>query len=260
MVGGVRRGRPAGYALMQGGTHVKLYDGSTPFLERLAKDYPREFRRSLGRIGWWLRGEVQDAMRTGGLSAGERWPERSLIARFAPFERMRNKRWKTDKGREAAREGFREADSLQDVMLRHSPLLRRGGKGKNNISAFGSGRLTGAVRYKVDDQAGGMSIGFLNSSSSEAAFRLQAARRGSSAAGEFTGSQPVTEKMRRMFWAAGIPISKHTKVIKQKKRDLIQPVFDMNRAKIPKRIELYVSAYLKKLDSKHAGSYVRQRL
>ena len=245
---------------MEGGTYIKIYDGNTPFLEELARDFPNEFRRSLYRIAFWLRGEVQDAMRSGGRSAGQMWPERSLLARFDPFSRGRGDFWKSGRQQAKAQKRMRAAHSLQDALTRNSPLLRRGGKGKNKIFGFGSGRLAGAVRYKVDRVSGSVRIGFLNSGAASSAYRLQGAKRGKSDIGEFSGSQPVTEKMRRMFWAMGIPISKSTKTLKQDERDLIQPVFDRNRGEISKRIELYVDAYQKKLSSKHANAFVARRL
>nr|WP_321513141.1 hypothetical protein [uncultured Pseudodesulfovibrio sp.] len=245
---------------MTNDTYVKIFDGNEPFLEELSKKFPREFKRSLSRVGWWLRGEVQDAMRSGGRSAGQLWPERSLLARFDPFSRMRGDFWKSGGQQGKAQKRMREAKSLQDALTRNSPLLRRGGKGKSRIFGFGSGRLIGAVRYKVDRKDGALRIGFLNGSSKEASFRLQGARRGRSDSGEFTGSQPVTEKMRRMFWAAGVPLAKTTKVLKQDDRDLIQPVFNRNRDGIHKRLELYTAAYVKGLSGKHANSHVTRRL
>ena len=245
---------------MSGGTYVKVFDGHTPFLEELAREFPREFQRSLYRIGYWLRGEVQGAMRSGGRDVWQMWPERSLVSRFAPFSRMRGEHWKSGRQQGKAQERMRESNSLKSALTRNSPLLRRGGKGKDKIFGFGSGRLTGAVRYKVDRATGTLRIGFLNGSSASYAVGLQGAKRGKLHAFEHTGTQTVTEKMRRMFWAAGVPISKDTKTLKQKERPLIEPVFEQNREGIHKRMGLYVKAYVKKLDSKQASAFVRRRL
>lgn len=241
-------------------TLLRINDGTTPWLEELAREFPKEFRRSLTRIGFWLRGEVQDAMRSGGRSAGQMWPERSLLARFDPFSRMRGDFWKSGRQQGKAQSRMRESDSLQDALTRNSPLLRRGGKGKNRIFGFGSGRLIGAVRYKVDRISGNVRIGFLNGSAASASVGVMEGKRGKKHSFDFKGNQPVTEKMRRMFWAMGVPISKDTKTLNQDERPLIQPVFDRNRGEIHKRIGLYIKAYQQKLNSKHAGRYVARHL
>lgn len=243
---------------MTSGTMIRLEDSAGPWLERLARRFPRELDRALGRVGWWLRDRTQWAMRSGGHTIGQSWQERSLIASYRPFERMRRDMWKSGKSQKMAARRMRRKESLATALTKASPLVR--GRPNLNARGFGSGRLIGAVRYRVDRARHSVSVGFLGGSAASTAWSLMAGRRGKKHAFEFRGPQPVTDRMRRMFWAAGVPIAKETTMLGQTERPLIQPVFDRYRAEAMKRLELQIEAYALRLSRDSAASYVTRHL
>ena len=65
---------------------------------------------------------------------------------------------------------------------------------------------------------------------------MQAGRRGAKGAFEFARVQPVTPKMRRAFWAAGIPLAKSTRELRQEPRPLVAPVYQQ----VSPRLEAYI--------------------
>ncbi|MGE4554466.1 MAG: hypothetical protein AB7D57_15245, partial [Desulfovibrionaceae bacterium] len=48
------------------GTIIGVEDSAGPYLDRLARELPDEFDRALRHVGWWLRGEIKQAMDDGG--------------------------------------------------------------------------------------------------------------------------------------------------------------------------------------------------
>lgn len=239
-----------------GGTLVRVEDQAGPMLRQLARDFPNEYRRALGRVGYHLQQEARTAMQTGGTSIGEEWPDRSLLAQYKPFQRLRKDMWRTGKRQGLARgRQARGGGSLELALTKNSPLLA--GSPNRKPRNFGAGRLSGALRYRVERNAGRVRIGFLTTSAARYAAALMSGELVGGASGT---NRPVTEKMRRMFWAAGVPLAKDTKTLTQEPRPLIRPLFRNEMQKSLRMMELSIRAYLRGMEGKHVTGWVATRL
>lgn len=239
-----------------GGTLVRIEDQAGPFLAAWARTFPKEFPRALRSLGYWLKGEYQRAMRSGGRSVGQRWGQRSLVAQYKPFDRLRRSQFKKRRKSEATH----EAGSLTAALGSASPLTRKGTR-MGREAGFGSGKLQGrgGVAYRFDKNRLSLSVGFLNSSASYARM-LQGGLLGEKKAWPFHGRQPVTDAMRKMFWAAGVPIAKDTKFIEAEPKPLVKPLFQLKRGEMLRRMELRLHAYVRGLSAKAATQYVQKNL
>ncbi len=101
------------------------------------------------------------------------------------------------------------------------------------------GRLIRALGYRHDAAAMSVRIGWLSRAAAQQAEKLQQGER-----------VQVTEKMRRFFWAAGVPLT--TSTINVPARPLIEPMFFEKRREIHARIEKRV---LRNLRSRPANRF-----
>lgn len=98
----------------------------------------------------------------------------------------------------------------------------KGGSGARGKTAMG-GRLINAIRYRRTKDLS-VEIGAVAKSPAMYLAAVQGGQRGEVGSFVYRGTQKITPKMRRMFWAAGIPLS-DKQVIRQPKRPLVYPVF-----------------------------------
>jgi hypothetical protein len=63
-------------------------------------------------------------------------------------------------------------------------------------------------------------------------------------------STPITSKMRRFFWASGVPLSKRKRYLYIPKRLTIDPVYRINEPKIPSYMDRKIGEYLEVAKSK----------
>lgn len=244
------------------GTLIRVEDNAGPFLEALARNFPSEFVRALRSTGYWLRGEIVREVRSKG-GARRGWENRSLISQYRPFDRLKRGRVKKRWTAKAQRQ-FRAGRSLHTALGSYGPLLKMGHGKSSRVGSpdsFGSGKMAGrgGVTYKLDAARQSLQVGFLGSTSAFAKM-LQGGRLGAKRRWNFRGRQAVTPAMRRMFWAAGVPIASSTKFIEAEPRELVKPLFDEKRGEIVKRMELRVKAYVEGLSSRAASQFVHRNM
>lgn len=230
---------------------VRVDDGSTPWLKALSATYPKEFQRALRSAGFWLRAELQKAMSSDGATIGEDWEKPAMMTRYRRITLLKRGKWSERLGRwtRSKKLALRRGDSLDFF------------SGKNfrprSEHPFG-GKLESAVRVRLTKDQ--VQVGFISKSAAAFASAVQDGRRGSRFGFEYSKAQPIGENMRRMFWAAGIPLAKGTTRLNQPRRPLVKPLFDRRKAEIAARIETRMEAYLLGLSGKDASSYVRNTL
>lgn len=230
---------------------VRVDDLATPYLRAMAAGFPQAFQRALRRLGVWLRSETQAAMSSNGATIGQDWEKPALMTRYRRIPLLKQGRFSERLGRwtRSKKLALRRGESLD-----FSSGKNFRPRGEN---AFGS-KLAAAVRYKTTTDQ--VQIGFLNKSAAAFASAVQDGRRGSRFGFEFQGTQPVSENMRRMFWAAGIPLAKDTRQIKEPRRPLIKPLFDLRKPEMVARLTASMEAYVLGFKGKDASAYVRGAL
>ena len=113
------------------------------------------------------------------------------------------------------------------------------GRGKRKPPATHPfGRLVHAIGYRHDRAGMSVRIGWLSRSAAQQAQKIQKGER-----------IRVTDRMRRFFWAAGVPLSSHTREMVAPARNLIGPVYQEKRFEIQKRIEERILLNLQKRPS-----------
>lgn len=230
---------------------LRVDDMATPYLQEFLRDFPDEYNRALRSTGFWLKGEFQRAMNSDGATIGQNWQKRSQLAMYRRIPLLR--------------QGY-----FSELLQRwtHSGKLKlRRGKSLNFYSGkdfqvgsehpFG-GKLPSAVRWKLTKDQ--VQIGFLNRRAAAYAAAVQDGRRGDSHLFEHSESQQITEDMRRMFWAAGIPLARGKSALNQPPRPLVKPLFDQRKQEILARITYRIEAYIRGLSSQKATAYVRRAL
>lgn len=261
-------------------TFFRVEESAAPELYALAQRFPDAFSRALKSIGNVLRLELRSAMTKGGPD-GARWPALSRMhlyrrmdllrsgtvdnaGRWAHGKRFDLKRrvgntWYELSERERARIGGRGGFSFwrgrrQGLTYTAGGRLR-GAQSLPNAFARWKGRdilrgenpmgghLWKAIRYRMVNKMR-VDVGAVSPSAAAHLAAVQAGKRGSKGVFEFTGTQPVTPKMRRAFWAAGVPLAKSTRELKQEPRPLVAPVYNAFSPRLESYLVGKIQAYL----------------
>ncbi|WP_430735521.1 hypothetical protein [Halodesulfovibrio aestuarii] len=224
----------------------RVEDEAQGQMEWLAKNFPKEFGRALRHVGWIYRQEITAAVRSGGVTIGNRWERVSLMRQYRRMEQARTAGLMADGG--VSTKAYDRLD-LKRVSKKQRRLEAKGAAFKRSMfnrwkvprSGLGAttpfGRLGQAVRYKYYQETQAVRIGFLTPSAAKFAQAVQAGERFGPTPGIYRKRQRVTDKMRRAFWAAGVPLSKNTTVLEQPERPIIQPVFDRMNPELPDIVE-----------------------
>ncbi len=77
------------YPFLSGGTTIRITDTALPFLAFLARNFPAEVNKALGHVGWWLRGEMQEAVYRDAPPSGGMWPSLSMIQRLRTLDDLK---------------------------------------------------------------------------------------------------------------------------------------------------------------------------
>lgn len=222
-------------------------------LERLANDFPRELGRALQGVGFHMKRKIQTAIRSGG-PQGRKWQKLSKIQKYQRLEYIRkagaDSAWArgllSSFGKlrlKALRKGRGEGQYLPDVMNRWRTFTSRGGPPRGETSM---GRMVGGIRYKMEESGMGVIIGGLNPSMDRFLRAVQAGGvlAGGGKALSSVGSLNITPKMRRLFYAAGIPLKKGRRTLSFPARPLIRPVFEQHANHIYRYILIAVKNYV----------------
>lgn len=103
------------------------------------------------------------------------------------------------------------------------------------------GRLVRAIGYRYDDATKSVRVGWLSNQSARFGRMLQESE-----------NYTVTPKMRRFFWALGIPVAKGTTTFSRPSRELFVPVMRANEQRILQYVESHVHAQLRKSTERFA--------
>lgn len=228
----------------------RVEDEAQGQMEWLAKHFPSEFGRALRHVGWRYKIAISNAIYAGGsppqsnrkISLMRQYRRMDLLGRVNSlsgtshdYTRLALKR-KTKKQKQYEAKG----GTRQRHMTRWKVWGRRGRE-----HAF-QGSLANAVRYKFYPETQAVRIGFLTPSAAKWADAVQSGKRGSDDILGFRGRQPVTDRMRRAFWAAGVPLSKSTTVLEQPERPIIDPVFELLNPELPVIVEKRIYKIIQK--------------
>ena len=201
------------------GSLLNIEDDAGPFLARLAREFPAELNRALRHLGWWLRQELRQGM-ANNAPGGEQADPLSDIHVYRLFD---------------------------DVRGRHKvyAIGSRRRLGARNLRMAGSiyGRLIRAVGYRHDPGRQMVQVGWLSSAAAARAAELQAG-----------GRQPITARMRRFAFAAGVPLGRDKTHIDLPARPVIDPTFEAVRGEIPERVERRMALYIGGLAKAFGGA------
>lgn len=191
---------------------VKLVDLATPHFRHLSKEFPNYFNRALRSTGWWLRKEIQEGIRSGA-------PGGRQYARFSGLTTSRV--LDAHRGRGFTKTGRRRAPRRN--LAEHKPM----------------GKLHPATRYKFYKDSQRVLIGWITQSAEEMGTKHE---KGSSVV--------VTPKMRRFFWASGVPMSPRKRYIYIPKRLTIEPEYRENAPRVAGYMDRKIGEYLEVAKSK----------
>ena len=220
----------------------RVEDQAQGQMEWLAKHFPDEFGRALRHVGWRYKNAISNAIFAGG-SPAESNPKLSLMRQYRRMDLMRRVNSLAGTSRDFSKL------TLKRVTKKHKRAIKAGRAenkkhfhrwkvwGRRSREHAFQGRLANTVRYKFHPHTQVVRIGFLSASASRYAEAVQAGRRGDDGSFSFTRRQPVTDKMRRAFWAAGVPLSKDTTYIEQPERPIVQPVYEQLAPELPQIVE-----------------------
>lgn len=217
-----------------GRTFLYITRDDTPELFALAEGFPELFQAALSSLGWHLKNVMQSAMRSGN-APGVSWAERSRMHQARRLEWLKGGR-KNAKLKKYV--GNVRQKSGQNLFARW-----KGGAGTWRGQTAMGGRLVNAIRYKRTGPLR-VEMGAVTPRTAMYLAAVQGAQRGVPGAFRYRGRQPITPAMRRMFWAAGIPLRKGKTVLEQPKRPLVYPVFRAEEAHFLPYIERKIAEYL----------------
>lgn len=183
-------------------------------LRALERRFPREFGRALSGVGFFMRRKVQGAIRSGG-PKGHKWPRLSRA--------QQSQRIEMAMGRRETR--------LFDVLRKRPEKMAEGSSPLDMLGAafkkssfrtdYPMNRMVGGIRYKKVQGGKGVIIGGVTPSMEK---YLIAVQDGAVTDMGSAGGQTVTPKMRRLFFAAGIPLT--TRRTRRPKRPLMEPLVE----------------------------------
>lgn len=192
-----------------GQTLLDIQDGASPYLQTLAVRFPTYTDRALRHMAWWLRGVVKGEMRQSS-PGGRRWAKAAGVTRYRVLE------------------AFKRSGKIRRYTRLSRP--RKGG-----ASWPEAGALTNAVGYE-HPRLMAVAVGWLSRSAVRLGIRFQGGNK-----------TRVTNKMRALYRAAGVPLKAGKREIEQPARPVFEPIFRARRVEIGTKIEQRVDLYLTQL-------------
>lgn len=185
---------------------VKLVDLATPYFRRLSTQFPSFFRRGLKSTGFWMREEIKKGIRSGA-PGGRRYARYSGITTSRVLDAHRG-RGHTQRGKwRAPKRGLAE----------HKPM----------------GKLYQATRYKYYGDSNRVLIGWISRSAEELGTTQERGK-----------SISITPKMRRFFWASGVPLSPRKQYLYIPKRLTFDPEYRDLGPKVPSYFDQKLQGYI----------------
>lgn len=216
-----------------GGSGRTFFQIDPALLKELQKASDRvgiSFEKALRGVGYELHQMAKKGISTQGRSVGYVWVRKKSLKR-------RERYWYFAKGANGGE--MRTGKPLSEIRSRY-----KSGK------SLETGQLFGGVRPALRYEQEGLKVTMGAASKSAAAYfaAVQGGLRGDKYLFQYRNNQPVTPKMRRLFFALGIPLSKEKRTLQQAKRPLIYPVY---RKAFPHFGEMIVKRMQHELDRKN---------
>lgn len=215
---------------------VDLQDEATPYIRYLAATFPKEMKAAMKSLGWYLREKIVKGLESSS-PGGRTLAPLSLLQRIRLLDaiktvkkRKRKANWARGKGPVQTPDRFY---SLTTAKVPRSQSDKPYGR-----------KMVNAVRYVYDEPAKSVHIGWVTSNASSYARALAAGMRGAKHKWH-RGPQVVTQRMRKLFAAAGIRL-KQGKTLKTPERPVIDPIFQRHKNEIPGYLENKVSQWLQR--------------
>lgn len=194
-----------------GGSGKTFFDIDPEFLKELQRTSGRvqiSLEKALKGVGYELYVMARRGISTQGRSLGIPWQRKKKAKRFERYWRI----VQGDYGSQAAVLGKKLSEN------------KKYEDSKKDIS---TGKIFGAIRPAIRYRQKGLRVemGAVSASSSAFLKAVQGGKRGDKYKFQYRNRQPVTPKMRRLFFAMGIPLPKTKRVLYQPERPLIYPVY-----------------------------------
>lgn len=223
-----------------GGSGKTFFYIDPALLKELQKTSERvgiSFEKALRGVGYELHQMAKKGISTQGRSVGYAWGRKKSIKR-------RERYWYFAKGANGGE--MRSGKPLSKVRSCY--------KSEKSLE---TGQLFGGVRPALRYRQEGLKVTMGAASKSAAAYfaAVQGGMRGNKYRFQYRNNQPITPKMRRLFFAMGIPLPKEKRTLQQAKRPLIYPVY---RKAFPHFREMIVKRMQHELDRKNQKAAQRK--
>lgn len=209
-------------------------------LQSLQRRWPKEYKRALAAIGYYMRQKMQLAMGNGGKGLG--WEPLSYTQRSQRLEAGAGRSakdandlafkslGKTKESRQKSLAKLRENAQGSTLEFFRQRWKKWGSKKNSHFprNANPMARLRGGIRYKLVHGGKGVIIGGITPNMEKYLVAVQDGTVVGSEEGGL-GYQRVTQAMRILFWKSGLPISKKTTMLRRPKRPLIEPIFEKRK-------------------------------
>lgn len=197
------------FALGGKGAYFTVVQDASPELQAMARAYPDYMSRAIRHLAYRVKQELDAAVRRGGVPGESKWPERSRMHIYRRMDYMRRGKYAALALKKTGKKRTTEK-STPDAFNRWKI---DGGSGKLRARGAMQGRMEKGIRYK-EINAMRVDVGALNPRVAQLLGIAQESR-----------EIQITPKMRRAFWAAGVPLKKDKTSIRQPARDLVDAVY-----------------------------------
>lgn len=192
----------------------------------LAERFPKEMRRALGGVGYFMLRQMRESIQQGGPTGGSlRWARLSLMHIYQRMEFATGRSKAQYPAEYLTLRGM--SDHQRANRIRGHPLphaFSRWKKPWDNIqdAMFPMATLAPALRYRVRSDGTEVVMGGTTAS---VARKLRAVQDGAALPGSRGGSQRISDRMRVKFWIAGVPLGKGKGALERPRRPLIEPLY-----------------------------------
>lgn len=178
-------------------------------LQEASKMLGISFEKALKGVGYELYGMAKQGIRTQGKSLDYAWARKKQTKRFDRY-------WRLVQGNDG-----------NLTRVEQKPISQYRSKYKDSEKSIESGELFGKVRRALCYEQKGLKVrvGAVSKQARPFLAAVQAGKRGDKYKFQYRNNQPITPKMRRLFFAMGIPLPKSKRTLQQPKRPLIYPLY-----------------------------------
>ena len=184
---------------------ITIHDTATPYLQFIADSKPDWMRKALKSTGWMMQKEIKAGIRSGA-PGGKKYSEFMPPAKRAQIEQVFGA-----KVRKAYISGGRAEQDGWGTKSR-SALIEMGVKA-SSIGYMPLGKMSNAVGYQYDKNKNYVKVGWLSNAAVRLGKRIESGY-----------NKEITDKMRRAFFTAGVPLNKSKSVFRVPARSTFGPM------------------------------------